>query len=53
MTLLTTHEVAERWGMDYEAARKRLYRAQVQPARIIQRAYLYDLEDIAPFDPAS
>jgi hypothetical protein len=42
MALLTTQEVADALEIDYQAAQKRLWRAGVDPVKVIGRSNLYE-----------
>lgn len=44
--LLTLRELADKLGIDYEACKKRIRRAELKPVRQIGRNNLYALEDV-------
>ncbi len=45
-TLLTTQDIADQLGIPYQAAQKRLWRAGIEPEKIIGRSNLYPPEVI-------
>jgi hypothetical protein len=40
--LLITQDIADKLGISYQAAQKRLWRAGVEPVKIVGRSNLYD-----------
>jgi hypothetical protein len=51
VTLLTIQDIADQLGIDYRAAQKRLWRAGIEPTKIIGRTNLYPHSVLRWFEP--
>jgi hypothetical protein len=51
MTLLSTQDIADKLGIPYQAAQKRLWRAGIKPYRVIGRNNLYAASVLDQLNP--